>query len=87
VFSGTLDGKFSAFDTRTGKVLWQHDTGASIIAPPATFTIGKSRYVLVASGGPGFLSVPELKSTGPATLTAFVLNPQEQQNHAQRQSR
>jgi alcohol dehydrogenase (cytochrome c) len=79
VFSGALDGNFNAFDTQSGKIIWHHDTGASIIAPPATFTMGKSRYVLVASGGPGFLKVPEMKNKeeGPSALTAFVSGPQE----------
>jgi alcohol dehydrogenase (cytochrome c) len=84
VFSGTLDGKFRAYDTQSGKVLWEHDTAGSIIAPPATFTMGKTRYVLVAPGGPGFLKVPELKTQGPATLTAFMSSEQQPQNHAQK---
>jgi len=84
VFSGTLDGKFNAYDTQSGKVLWQHDTGGSIVAPPATFTMDKNRYVLVASGQPGFLEVPEFKKHGPATLTAFVSSPSDAQKHAQK---
>jgi alcohol dehydrogenase (cytochrome c) len=73
VFSGMLDGKFNAYDARSGKILWQYDTGASIIAPPATFTMDNRRYVLVNSGDPGWLKVPELQSAiGPAHLTAFV---------------
>ena len=78
VFSGTLDGKFNAYKADTGKILWQYDTGASIIAPPVTFTMDNKRYVLVNSGDPGFLKVPELKSAiGPAHLTAFVAGPQK----------
>ncbi len=62
-----------AYDADSGKVLWQHDTGASIIAPPATFTMDGERYVLVNSGDPGFLKVPELSSKPvQAHLTAFV---------------
>ena len=58
VFSGTLDGKFSAYSADSGKILWQYDTGASIVAPSATFTMDNKRYVLVNSGDP--LKVPEL---------------------------
>src|SRR6185437_2029754 len=72
VFTGLLDGHFNAYDASTGKLLWQHDTGDSIIAPPATFTANGQRYVVVASGDPGFLKVPELKVSGPPVLTAFV---------------
>ncbi|MEX6507010.1 pyrroloquinoline quinone-dependent dehydrogenase [Jiella sp. M17.18] len=73
VFTGLLDGHFNAYDTKTGKVLWSYDTGASIIAPPATFTMNDHRYLLVSSGDPGFLKVSEMtKPAGPAHLTAFV---------------
>lgn len=73
VFTGLLDGRFNAYDTQTGKLLWSYDTGASIIAPPSTAAIDGERYVFVASGDPGFLKVPEMQSTiGPAHLTAFV---------------
>jgi alcohol dehydrogenase (cytochrome c) len=73
VFSGTLDGHFGALDAKTGKLLWHHATGASISAPPATFVMDGSRYVIVAAGAPGFQKVPELHGgTGPAVLTAFV---------------
>jgi alcohol dehydrogenase (cytochrome c) len=78
VFTGTLDGHFNAYDAKSGKLLWQHDNGASIIAPPATFAMNGERYILVASGDPGFLKVPELaKPTGPAVLTAFASGPQQ----------
>jgi alcohol dehydrogenase (cytochrome c) len=78
VFTGTLDGHFDAYDAKSGKLLWQHNTDASIIAPPATFAMNGERYILVASGDPGFLKVPELaKPTGPAVLTAFASGPQE----------
>ncbi|MBL27831.1 MAG: pyrrolo-quinoline quinone [Rhodospirillaceae bacterium] len=73
VFTGLLDGTFAAYDGKSGKMLWHHDTGASIVAPPATYTMDGQRYVVVAAGDPGFLEVPELtKETGPSVLTAFV---------------
>jgi hypothetical protein len=72
VFSGTLDGDFGALDSKSGKLLWHHETGASISAPPATFVMDGSRYVVVAAGEPG-VQVPELHGgPGPAVLTAFV---------------
>ena len=73
VFTGLLDGRFAAFDGKSGDLLWQYDTGAVIWAPPATFASNGERYVLVASGGPGAMNVPELKKTiGPNVLTLFV---------------
>jgi len=74
VFSGELSGRFDAFDAKTGERLWQYDTGASIIAPPSTYMAGGKRYVIVASGQPGFLEVPKMKdmSVGSAVVTAFT---------------
>ena len=77
VFTGLLDGRFGAYDGKTGKLLWQYDTGAVVWAPPATFAADGQRYILVASGGPGSMNVPELKKTiGPNVLTVFVSNKQ-----------
>ena len=76
VFTGELGGDFDAFDGKTGKLLWHHDTGASIVAPPATYVVDGARYVVVASGDPGFLKVPEMtQPPGPAVLMAFTLKP------------
>ena len=73
VFTGLLDGRFAAFDGKSGNLLWQYDTGAVIWAPPATFASNGERYVLVASGGAGSMKVPELKETiGPNMLTVFA---------------
>ena len=81
VFTGELSGDFDAFDTKTGQRLWHYDTGASIIAPPATYMIDGQRYLTVASGGPGWLKVPELKkSSTPATFTAFVVKSEGKSN-------
>ena len=78
VFTGLLDGRFAAFDGKSGELLWQYDTGAVIWAPPATFASNGERYVLVASGGPGAMSVPELKKTiGPNVLILFVSSKHE----------
>lgn len=73
VFAGELDGNFDAFDAKTGERLWNDDTGASIMAAPTTYVRDGKRYVVVASGQPGLLKVPELTiKEGPAVLTAFV---------------
>jgi alcohol dehydrogenase (cytochrome c) len=78
VFTGLLTGEFEAFDTRSGKLLWHYDTDASIIAPPASYVAGGHRYLVVASGNPGFFGPGLFKTSktavprGPAVLTAFV---------------
>jgi len=75
VFSGQLDGEFDAYDARSGTVLWKYPTGSTISAPPATYTLGRKQYVIVASGNPnGNFALPGLSATNAgAMLTAFTL--------------
>jgi alcohol dehydrogenase (cytochrome c) len=48
-FSGD-DGKFSAADARTGKLLYMFETNQSPHASPMTYTFDNRQYVAVASG-------------------------------------
>jgi alcohol dehydrogenase (cytochrome c) len=50
VFSGDNDGNFFAADAKTGKVLWNYQTGSAIYAPPTTYMIGDRQYVIMPSG-------------------------------------
>ena len=45
------DEKIRAFDTRTGKVLWQAQLPAGGYATPATYSVGGRQYVVIACGG------------------------------------
>ena len=73
VFTGELSGKFDAFDDKTGKMLWQADTGASIIAPPMSYELGGKQYIAVGSGTAGNQKVPELKTTAnESIITAYT---------------
>jgi alcohol dehydrogenase (cytochrome c) len=51
VFVGEGNGRFNAFDSRTGKLLWSFDCGAGVNAPPITYRIDGRQYVAVAVGG------------------------------------
>ena len=51
VFSGDAYGNLIAFHARSGKVLWRFDTGATISAPPISYTFEGKQYVAVAAGG------------------------------------
>ena len=83
-----LDGRLAALDGKSGNLWWKHDTGAVIWAPPATFGANGERYLLVGSGGPGSMKVPELKKTiGPNVLTVFVSGKQEPRREIPRQIR
>jgi alcohol dehydrogenase (cytochrome c) len=50
LFGGDADGAITAYDARTGKILWNFQTGASILAAPATVMVGGKQLVLIGSG-------------------------------------
>jgi quinoprotein glucose dehydrogenase len=52
VFIGaSLDDQFRAFDTDTGKLLWQVKLPAGGQATPMTYSAGGRQYVVIAAGG------------------------------------
>ncbi len=62
VFQGQVDGKFIAYAADSGKRLWSFDSANAVIAPPITFSVGKTQYVSVitgSSGAPGALGTPQ----------------------------
>jgi quinohemoprotein ethanol dehydrogenase len=62
VFQGRIDGRFVAYDARSGKQLWSFATGAPVVAPPISYRLGGVQYVTVLTGngaGGGGLFSPE----------------------------
>jgi alcohol dehydrogenase (cytochrome c) len=57
VFSGRLTGEFEAFDSDTGKKLWQFKTGSGIEGQPITWEQNGVQYVAVSSGIGGVYSL------------------------------
>jgi alcohol dehydrogenase (cytochrome c) len=53
VFYGTPEGYLKAVDAKTGKEEWKFQTGSGIVAPPITWSEGKTQYVAVVSGWGG----------------------------------
>jgi PQQ-dependent dehydrogenase (methanol/ethanol family) len=51
VFAGEGNGLIKAYDSRTGKILWQFQCGAGVNAPPVSYTVGGKQYIAVAAGG------------------------------------
>lgn len=51
VFVGEGNGWFSAYDARSGELLWKYDCGAGVNAPPVTYRVDGRQYVAVAVGG------------------------------------
>ncbi|SKC15814.1 PQQ-dependent dehydrogenase, methanol/ethanol family [Dyadobacter psychrophilus] len=75
VFQGTATGDFSAYDAKTGTVLWQMNLGTGIIAPPITYQLDGKQYVSIAVGwggviGLGYKFTPTLH---PGTIYTFAL--------------
>jgi glucose dehydrogenase len=59
VFQGESDGNFTAFDSETGKTLWQFNTGAGVNAPPIAFELDGEEFVAVAAGGTALWGSPK----------------------------
>jgi alcohol dehydrogenase (cytochrome c) len=57
-FTGEGNGNFNAYESRTGKLLWQFNAGAGCNAAPMTFTHGGEQFIAVACGGNFQLSYP-----------------------------
>jgi quinoprotein glucose dehydrogenase len=56
VFIGaTRDEKFRAFDSSTGKILWETKLEAGGYAVPASYEVDGKQYVVIAAGGGGKL--------------------------------
>ena len=49
--AATKDGKFRAFDKKTGKILWETTLPAAGFATPSTYQIKGKQYVVIACGG------------------------------------
>jgi PQQ-dependent dehydrogenase (methanol/ethanol family) len=57
-FTGEGNGNFNAYNSKTGKMLWQFNGGAGCNSAPMTFTHGGEQFIAVACGGNFQLSFP-----------------------------
>jgi alcohol dehydrogenase (cytochrome c) len=78
VFGGDVNGKFRAFDDRTGKVLWEQSLGAPVVGFPVTFAVDGKQYVAVTTGASLVSTTelrltPELKPSSSGQLFVFAL--------------
>jgi PQQ-dependent dehydrogenase (methanol/ethanol family) len=70
VFTGDQNGFFLALDAKTGRSLYEFDTGGAIGAGIATYEVRGRQYVAVGSGNGSRLNLPV---TGSATVYIFGL--------------
>jgi quinoprotein glucose dehydrogenase len=74
VFIGATiyDHKLRAFDSRTGKLLWEGDLPFSGVATPSTYMVNGKQYVVIAAGGATSMGSMRNGKTG-GSYVAFTL--------------
>ena len=63
VFAGEPTGEFNAYDARTGKRLWTHQTGSGLHSNPVSYSVDGKQYIAVPAGWGGWV-----KGFAPGTL-------------------
>ena len=53
LFQGTGQGKFIAYEARSGRKLWEFDAQTGIIAAPITYEVDGEQYVAILAGWGG----------------------------------
>jgi alcohol dehydrogenase (cytochrome c) len=78
VFGGDVNGRFRAYDDKTGKVLWEMNLGSPVSGYPITFSVAGKQYVSVSTG-PSLVAnsslrvAPELKPGNAPSVFVFAL--------------
>ena len=71
VFQGTADGRFVAYNAKTGAKLWETPTGTGVVAAPATYEVDGKQYVSIAVGWGGVyglaIAPPSARARAPST--------------------
>ena len=73
VFGGDANGRFRAFDHRTGEILWEINLGSSVSGYPITFEADGIQYIAVNTGGGQVNLTPELRPSRGTNLYVFAL--------------
>jgi quinohemoprotein ethanol dehydrogenase len=50
VFQGTVEGKFSAYSAKTGRLMWIFEAQAPLIGPPISYSVHGKQYITVLTG-------------------------------------
>jgi alcohol dehydrogenase (cytochrome c) len=78
VFGGDANGRFRAYDDRSGQVLWEINLGSPVSGYPITFSVNGTQYVAVSTGpslvaGGAARLTPELKPGNASQMYVFAL--------------
>ena len=72
VFTGHMDGTFSAYDAKSLQEVWSVNLGTGINAPPITYSVNGKQYVAVLVGARNsanmLANMPELKNVSTASM-------------------
>ncbi len=75
VFQGSADGRFAAYDAKTGDKLWETPTGTGVIAAPVSYEVDGKQYISIAVGWGGVYGLAQRATDrqGPGTVYTFAL--------------
>ena len=78
VFGGDANGRFRAFDDRSGKVLWEQNLGSPVSGFPVVFGVNGKQYIAVTTGNSLVSNstnrmTPELKPSSSNQVYVFAL--------------
>ena len=73
VFQGTADGRFIAYNAKTGEKLWETPVGTGVVAAPNTYEVDGTQYVSIAVGWGGVYGHAQraTEREGPGTVYTF----------------
>jgi quinohemoprotein ethanol dehydrogenase len=76
VFQGTADGRFVAYNAKTGEKLWESPVGTGAVAAPATYMVDGKQYVSIAVGWGGVfgLAARATETNSPGTVYTFAVD-------------
>ncbi|HEY8519507.1 MAG TPA: PQQ-binding-like beta-propeller repeat protein [Gammaproteobacteria bacterium] len=78
LFGGDVNGRFRAYDQRTGEILWEVNLGSQVTGFPVTYAVDGKQYVAISTGGtPNTFQLssltPELRPGSANNLYVFAL--------------
>jgi alcohol dehydrogenase (cytochrome c) len=78
VFGGDANGRFRAYDDKSGKILWEVNLGAPVSGFPVSYSVAGKQYVAVSTGtslvaNTALRLAPELKPGAGSSMFVFSL--------------
>jgi alcohol dehydrogenase (cytochrome c) len=74
-FTTDVGGHVYAFAAKSGKLLWQADTGSSNVSPISAYRVDGEEYIALVSGQAGNQQTPNLPTPHGSVVTAYRVGP------------